>query len=156
MEALGRAVPQTLLELLDRMRIDAVVGAPQVRGNVTVIPVGELSARLGYGFGGGEAPSRPDEEGDKTSDSGELEAEGAETAPPAAQPTASGGGGGGGGMGSVQPRGFIELSESGARWVPIQDERRTARAGILLAGWVLFWLLYTVRTIAGARAQRER
>ncbi len=35
----------------------------------------------------------------------------------------SGGGGGGGGGGAVQPLGFIEITETGARWVALEPPR---------------------------------
>ncbi len=163
MEELSKAVPQTLLDFLDRMRVDAVIGAPQQRGEVTVIPVAELNARLGYGFGSGEAPAKAGataalEAGETaTTEAGadaDADSEAAADETAAQSAAASGGGGGGGATASLNPRGYIEIADSGARWVPIVDERRTAQAGMILGGWVLFWLLYTVRSIAGTRAAR--
>ena len=129
MEDLGKTIPQPLSDFLDRLHVNALIGQPQERGEVTVIPVAELGARMGYGFGSGQAPAK----------------EGADVA------ESSGGGGGAGGTGSVTPRGYIELSAKGARWVPIVDERRMALGGMILAGWILFWLLYTKRALAGTR-----
>jgi hypothetical protein len=49
----------------------------------------------------------------------------------------SGGGGGGGGGGSVEPMGFIEITDIGARWVPVEPSRAEMILRALLATAVI-------------------
>ncbi len=75
-----------------------IYGEPITAGNVTVAPVAEVRFGFGGGGGGGTGPST--EEGAAN----------------------TGGGGGGGG---VRPVGFIEITESGSRWVPVEPPQST-------------------------------
>ncbi len=78
-----------------------IYGEPITAGNVTVVPVAEV--RFGFGGGGGGGPTAPGENG----------------------VSSTGGGGGGGGGGGVRPVGFIEITESGSRWVPVEPPQST-------------------------------
>ena len=82
-------------EIADRLTAHTAYGEPVTVDGVTVIPVARIM--VGYGAGGVGEASRPH--------NGEE-----------ASPLPSGGGGGG----VVQPLGFIEVSGTGARWVPLE------------------------------------
>lgn len=82
--------------IAERLGAHTAFGEPVTRDGVTVIPVAKIA--LGFGAGGGV---------------GESEHHGNGDAPPPA-------GGGGGGGGIVQPMGFVEVTDSGARWVPLE------------------------------------
>ncbi len=83
--------------LSDRLTAQTAYGEAIEVDGVTVIPVARVM--LGFGAGGGVGEAKRSSDG--------------EDAPP---PT----GGGGGGGGVVQPLGFIEVSSTGARWVPLE------------------------------------
>lgn len=101
-------------DVLDRLSAKTSYGEPVVRDGVTVIPVARVM--LAYGAGGGVGESRHGANGGE--------------APPV--------GGGGGGGGVVQPVGFIEVTQAGARWQPLEPPasemvlRGLAIAAILL------------------------
>ena len=82
--------------IAERLTAHTAYGEPVTANGVTVIPVARVA--LGFGAGGGVGEAKPSGDG--------------EEAPPP-----SGGGGGAGGV--VQPIGFIEVSGTGARWVPL-------------------------------------
>jgi uncharacterized spore protein YtfJ len=88
----------------ERLSARAVYGEPVTANGITVIPV--ASVRFGFGGGGG----------------GGSGSEPAET-PGEAVKAGTGGGGGGGGGAKVEPMGFIEISDAGARWVPLEPPR---------------------------------
>ncbi|MEX0787123.1 MAG: spore germination protein GerW family protein [Dehalococcoidia bacterium] len=81
----------------DRLSVSTIYGEPITAGAVTVVPV----ARVTFGFGGG---------GGGGSGEGPREQGG----------SGNGGGGGGGGGGAVLPIGYVEITEAGSRWVPIE------------------------------------
>ena len=81
----------------DRLSAQTAYGEPVVVDGVTVIPVARIM--LGFGAGGGVGEAKRSSDGEDA-------------------PTATGSGGGGGGV--VQPLGFIEVSSTGARWVPLE------------------------------------
>ena len=87
----------------DSLSSKTIYGEPITAQGVTVVPVAE--ARFGFGGGGGGGSDPPGEDG--------------------APSTGSGGGGGGGGGGGVEPVGFIEITESGSRWVPVEPPQST-------------------------------
>lgn len=144
MEDQSKAVPKAVERYLERLKVDTIFGAPQQQGELTVIPVAEVHARLGYGFGGGTGPAPAN--GANADDEASA----------IAAPTAGGSGAGAGGTGSTLPRGFIELGPDGARWVPIENREKVAVAGIALAAWVVFWGTYTARTIVKAIAKSAK
>ncbi len=86
--------------ITERLTAHTAYGEPVTMNGVTVIPV----ARVAFGFGAGGGVGEAKRSGD-----------GEEAAPPS--------GGGGGGGGAVQPIGFIEISDAGARWVPLEPSR---------------------------------
>ena len=91
----------------ERLNVQTAYGEPITANGVTVIPVAKV--RFGFGGGGGggtgTGPGKPGY---------------AETA---IEQSGSGGGGGGGGGGTVEPVGVIEITEAGARWVPLEPSR---------------------------------
>ncbi len=80
----------------DSLTTNTIYGEPITAGAVTVVPVAEV--RFGFGGGGGGGTGPTGEGGGNT----------------------GGGSGGGGGGGGVRPVGFIEITESGSRWVPVE------------------------------------
>ena len=88
-----------LANLVEQSGVKSVYGAPVTQGDVTVVPV----AKVVYGFGGGQG-SGLGEEGR----------------------TGEGSGGGGGFVG--KPVGYIEITPSLTRFVPINDKKRLAAA----------------------------
>ncbi len=84
----------------ERLSAQTAYGDPVEVDGVTVIPVARVA--LGFGAGGGVGEAKHSENG--------------EDAP---QPV----GGGGGGGGAVQPLGFIEITSTGARWVPLEPSQ---------------------------------
>lgn len=108
-------------QLIERLGVASVFGAPQRQGGRTIIPVASVNMGFGYGFGGG---IEDDEEG---------------------------GGGGTGGGGSAEPRGFIVLDGDGVRYEPILDQMRLGIASMLFSGWIVFWIARTIRQVLGRR-----
>ncbi len=94
-ESLARSVQ-------DSLSTKTIYGDPITAGAVTVVPVAEVRFAFGGGGGGGTGP--------------ELGEGGS---------TGGGSGGGGGGGGGVRPVGFIEITESGSRWVPVEPPQST-------------------------------
>ncbi len=94
-ESLARSVQ-------DSLSTKTIYGDPITAGGVTVVPVAEVRFGFGGGGGGGTGPS----------------GEGGGN-------TGGGSGGGGGGGGGVRPVGFIEITESGSRWVPVEPPQST-------------------------------
>jgi uncharacterized spore protein YtfJ len=88
----------------DALTSKTIYGEPITAGSVTVVPVAEV--RFGFGGGGGGGT------GEQPGENGEVR-------------TGSGGGGGGGGGGAVEPVGFIEITEHGSRWVPVEPPQST-------------------------------
>ncbi len=86
----------------DSLSSKTIYGDPITAGGVTVVPVAEV--RFGFGGGGGGGTGQPGEDG---------------------VVAGTGGGGGGGGGGAVEPVGFIEITESGSRWVPVEPPQST-------------------------------
>ena len=91
----------------ERLTVHTAYGEPITSNGVTVIPVARVRFGLGGGGGGGTGtgPGKPGY---------------AETV---IEQSGSGGGGGGGGGGAVDPLGFIEITDAGARWVPLEPSR---------------------------------
>ena len=91
----------------ERLTVQTAYGEPVTSNGVTVIPVARVRFGLGGGGGGGTGtgPGKPGY---------------AETV---IEQSGSGGGGGGGGGGAVDPLGFIEITDAGARWVPLEPSR---------------------------------
>lgn len=91
--------------LRERLSVTTTYGEPVSRNGVTVIPVSKVA--FGFGGGGGSGSGV-----DPTGDGDE-----------AAVKTGTGSGGGMGGGGVVEPLGFIEITDAGTRWVPLEPPR---------------------------------
>ena len=115
---LQRSVDRFLERILTVADVRRVYGEPVVQGDRTVIPVTQVRTMIGFGGGSGTEPGKGD---------GEAEPRGGE------------GGGGGGGI-RVTPLGYIELTPSEARFVPIVDRTRLAITAI-----IAFTLLMIIR-----------
>ncbi len=94
----------------DRLTARTAYSDPVEAHGVTVVPV----AKIAFGFGGG---------GGGGTGTAPVKRDGAMETVETAVQSGSGGGGGGGGGGAVQPLGFIEISDAGARWVAIEPSR---------------------------------
>ena len=88
-------------QIAERLTAHTAYGEPVTVDGVTVIPVARIMVGFGAGSGAGVGEATMPHDGE-------------------APPPPSGGGGGGGGGGVVQPLGFIEVSSTGARWVPLE------------------------------------
>jgi len=122
----------------EEMGASACFGAPVERDGHTLIPVARVSFGYGVGFGRGANKAAPSGNGATSGEANEGE------------------GGGGGGGGSSTPVAVIDMTASEVRIEPIVDSTRISVAGITLAGWIVFWALWTVRTIARQRAHTRR
>jgi uncharacterized spore protein YtfJ len=117
-------------EMVNRMNTSAVFGEPIQQGDMTLIPVASVT----YGFGSGQGWGRGKEED-----------------APADAPPGEGAGVGGGGGGRARPLGFIKIDPSGATWEPTMDMTRVSVGGMLLAGWIVFWVMKMIRTVVTAK-----
>jgi uncharacterized spore protein YtfJ len=104
-----------------------------------VIPVARVAFGYGAGFGRGTGTGHP------------HHGNGAE-----APDEGAGEGGGGGGGGSSTPVAIIDISSADVRIEPIIDQTRISVGGMVLAGWMAFWLFWTIRTVARQGAQTRR
>ena len=85
-------------------RTETIYGEPQTLYGRTIIPVGKVS--YGMGGGGGEARGEEGKEG-------------------------KGAGLGGGGGVTVQPLGFLEVTEEGTRFIPVEERRKIVQAAVM-------------------------
>ncbi len=115
-------------QMLDRLTVHSVFGPVTKEGEVAVMPVAKMSATFGYGQGYGEG-----------------------TAPADVGATSSGGGGGGGAKGQTTPIGYLRFDADGVRFKAIEDNTRIALAGIFLSGWIVFWIVSTIRIFVKKR-----
>jgi len=127
----------------ERLSAKTAYGEPVSANGVTVVPV----ARVSFGFGGGGGGGTGNMPGQGNGASAEAEQ---------SMRSGSGGGGGGGGGALVKPLGFIEISDVGARWVPIEPPRTetllraiTALAVLTPAGGRKGFLARLVLLVAG-------
>ena len=97
--------------LRERLSVTTTYGEPVSRNGVTVIPVSKVS--FGFGGGGGSGVD-PASDGDE-----------------AAVKTGTGSGGAMGGGGVVEPLGYIEITDAGTRWVPLEPPRAEVLLRIL-------------------------
>lgn len=127
---------QKLLDGLDALQkkasVNACFGEPVTLEGRTIIPV----AKVGYGFGMGMGQGSAVEEPEEAEEAAEM---------------GGSGGGGGGGMGAT-PLAAIEVTPEGTRVEPIIDEQKVALAGILVGGWIVFWL---ARVLIGIFSPRD-
>ncbi len=115
---------------LDRLTTRAAFGEPVREGDVTIIPVAQISLGFGYGYGTSGRAGEPSEE----EPAGESPAE-----------TPAAGGVGGGGGGGARPLGYIQLDSQGVHFEPIMDITRMGMAGILMVAWAVFWFARALR-----------
>ncbi len=94
----------------ERLTARTAYGEPISANGVTVVPVARVS--FGFGGGGGGGTGSAPGQGNGATDTAEQ-----------SMRSGSGGGGGGGGGALVKPLGFIEISDIGARWVPVEPPR---------------------------------
>jgi uncharacterized spore protein YtfJ len=132
-QTMGEAVAKVnsqVDEMVNSMNTGAVFGEPIQQGDLTLIPVASVT----YGFGSGQGWGKGKEED-----------------APAEAPMGEGGGAGGGGGGMARPLGFIKIDASGAKWEPTVDPTRVVMGGMVLAGWIVFWVMKMLRTVAVAK-----
>jgi uncharacterized spore protein YtfJ len=137
-----------IVKLLDRLNVGSVFGQPTKEGDVTVIPVAEVTVGFGYGYGSAPAGVQMEDEAELEDVALEVELEEEEGE------TAEGGGGGAGGR--AKPVGFVKIAPEGVEYESIVDESRIAMAGIALSAWAVFWVgrvLYTLIKAVAARKQ---
>jgi len=137
-------VIEPIEQMLDKLSVHSVFGAPIEQPGVTIIPV----AHLAYGFGYGSGYGR--------NNGADKQQTPASTSPEAADSPAEGGGAGGGAGGRATPCGYIRISAEGVTYEPISDNTRIPLAGILFAAWAVFWVMATIRTIAKAVAKTRQ
>jgi uncharacterized spore protein YtfJ len=133
MSELATRVIEPIEELLERMNVGGVFGEPVQEGEVTIIPVAEVSVLVGYGFGYGEGG--PGEEAGRAGE---------------------GAGGGSGARGKATPRGYIRITPEGVTFEPITNETVIPLAGIAMSAWSVFWVGKTIRAIANVFASHRK
>jgi len=114
----------------DELTAATCFGTPIERDGHVLIPVARVGFGYGMGFGGG---------------SGGGSDEGGE-----------GGGGGGGGGGNATPVAVVDITSQDVVVKPILDTTRIQVGAFMLAGWIAFWLLLTMRTISREMARTRR
>jgi len=108
-----------------RANVNAAFGRPVAAEGRTLIPVAEVAYGFGLGFG--------------TAGEGEEQ-------------EAEGGAGGGGGAGvRTRPLAVIEVTPETTRVEPLVDEGKIALAGVLLVGWIVFWVARALMHILGKK-----
>lgn len=123
----------------DQLGAGACFGTPVERLGHTVIPAARVSFGYGLGFGRGSGGK------DLPSSNGHMGADGGE-----------GEGGGGGGGGNSTPVAIIHIKEESVMVEPIIDHTRVSLAGITLSAWAVFWITWTIRTVARERGTTQR
>ena len=121
---------QSISELPNRLGAGACFGTAIERDGHTMIPVARVSFGYGMGFGRGSGGDADSDQFGHKGDTGEGE------------------GGGGGGGGSSTPVAVIDITRDEVEIKPIMDPMRTSLSSMMLAGWVAFWLFWTMRTIS--------
>ena len=140
-----------LEEMVYKIGVDKVFGAPVKEGDVTLIPVAQVM--FGFGYGGGS-------EGANGNGAGlDLEIEGVDDEAAQESDGEAGGEAGGGGAGAggrATPRGFIRIEDGRASYSAIEDDHWIPLAGILMVAWGIFWVTATIRFIAKQVAQTRQ
>jgi uncharacterized spore protein YtfJ len=111
--------------------VDAAFGKPQEIEGKVLIPVAVVGTGFGLGFGQGTSGEQAQ----------------AEPAP------AEGEGGGSLAGAGARPIAVIEVTAEDTTIRPIVDETKIALAGVALGAWSVFWIMATLRSIFGGRAQ---
>jgi len=128
-----------LAELREKVNVNAVFGEPVTAAGRTVIPVARVRYRFEMGMW-------------QATGSGEQAAE-ASTSAAGADVEETGGDGSGRMM--ARPLAIVEVTEEGTRVKPIVDEQKMRLAAGLLAGWVAFWMAWTITKILAGRPSRR-
>lgn len=128
---------EKLTAVVERAHVNAVFGAPQTVGEVTVIPYAEVACGFGLGMGSSGPECRC------TCEEGEQEG-------CACEEVSASGGGGGAGM-RARPLGYIEISPAGTTIKPIVDEQRVVLAALVLSAWSVAWIGLVLKAIFGRR-----
>lgn len=130
MEAEIQELLDAFADLREKADVNTCFGTPVTIEGRTVIPV----AKVAYGFGMGVGRGIATEEDLEETSGG-----------------AGGAGGGGGGGVIAHPLAAVEVTSEGV-WVdPIVDKQKVVLAGILLSGWLVFWLAQVLIRIFGQR-----
>lgn len=138
MEATRDEMVRRISKIPEDLGASACFGQLVERDGRTLIPVARVSFGYGMGFGRGT--------GTQGSPSGNG----------AAGERGEGEGGGGGGGGSSSPVAVIDVTGDRISIEPIIDRTRIAMSSLALAGWVMFWLFWTVRTSMRERSRIRR
>jgi uncharacterized spore protein YtfJ len=128
MEAEIQELLDTFADLREKADVNTCFGAPVTVEGRTVIPIAKVA--YGFGMGVGRGIATEEENPEETSDG-------------------TGGGGAGGVM--AHPLAAIEVTSEGVLVDPIIDKQKVALAGILLSGWLVFWLAQVLIRIFGQR-----
>ncbi|MEZ4520703.1 MAG: spore germination protein GerW family protein [Thermomicrobiales bacterium] len=124
-QLIDRIIDGTIGRVLGHAEASTIFGEATTQGECTIVPVGRVSSRYGFGGGAGEGTS-----GESDGDSG------------------GGGGGGGGGQLDVKPIGYIEITSNGSRFVDITDTSAVAIRAVTMGGVVaILFVLGLFRTI---------
>ena len=123
MEAEIQTLLDSMADMREKANVNACFGEPVAAEGRTVIPVAEVA--YGFGMGIGHGPVAEEE-----------------------TPEEASGGGGGGGV-RARPLAVIEVTPEGTWVESIIDEQKVALAGVLLAGWAVFWLARALVKIFG-------
>lgn len=108
-----KRVYQPIEDTLKQLNVGAVFGEPTRQGDMTIIPLAEISAAFGYGYGSGER-----EEGE----------------------AAGGAGGGGGVRAKAKPVGYLKITDQGVSLESVYNPNLVPLAGIVLSAWMFLWL----------------
>jgi uncharacterized spore protein YtfJ len=106
-------IESAMRTLQERLSVSTTYGEPVTANGVTIVPVSKV--RFGFGGGGGSGGGSTPGVGGEEGQSG------------------SGSRSGMGGGGQVEPVGFIEITDAGARWVPLEPPRSELALNALTA-----------------------
>jgi len=127
-------------QFMDRIGVERVFGAPTKEGDVTIIPVADVTFGFGYGGGyGSEGGEKSNEGGEATGTDGAV-----------------GGGSGVGAGGHTKARGYVQIGPDGVKYEPIVNPLWIPLAGIFMGAWAVFWGTATIRTVAKAVARTKQ
>lgn len=127
MEAEIQELLDAFADLREKADVNTCFGTPVTIEGRTVIPVAKVAYGFGMGVGRGIATEEDPEE------------------------TNDGAGGGGAGGVMAHPLAAVEVTPEGVRVDPIVDKQKVVLAGILLSGWLVFWLAQVLIRIFGQR-----
>ena len=125
LEAQVAKMVEPIDRMLDQLNVGSVFGEPAREGDLTIIPVAEMSTAFGYGYGFGQGPAGESQEA-----------------------VPEGGGGGGGAMGKAKPSGYIQITPEGVSYVPAANPFLVPLAGIAVGAWMIFWIGMVLKAFA--------